>query len=168
MTKKSWQKIVMAVISIIVVIAISLGTTLLVHDKIVPVVKVDNGLSAYEIAVQYGYEGTIEEWLKSLSGKSAYEIAVENGYSGTEKDWSEALEATSQNVASLKNAKFNSKGELILVLSDNTTLNVGVAVGKDGKDGEKGEPGTVGETGADGVGISTAKINDEGQLVIGL
>ena len=45
---------------------------------------VENGLSAYELAVQYGYEGTVQEWLDSLVGKSAYDIAVENGYSGTE------------------------------------------------------------------------------------
>lgn len=33
--------------------------------------KVENGLSAYELAVKYGYEGTVQEWLDSLSGKSA-------------------------------------------------------------------------------------------------
>lgn len=48
--------------------------------------KVENGLSAYELAVKYGYEGTVQEWLDSLSGKSAYDIAVDNGYSGTEKN----------------------------------------------------------------------------------
>ena len=49
--------------------------------------KVENGLSAYELAEKYGYEGSIQDWLDSLNGKSAYEIAVENGYSGTEKEW---------------------------------------------------------------------------------
>ena len=43
---------------------------------------VENGLSAYEIAVQYGYGGSIEEWLESLHGKSAYDIAVDNGFAG--------------------------------------------------------------------------------------
>lgn len=28
-----------------------------------------NGKSAYELAVQQGFEGTLEEWLKSLKGK---------------------------------------------------------------------------------------------------
>lgn len=49
-----------------------------------------DGKSAYEIAVEHGYEGTEEEWLQSLNGKdgkSAYEIAVEKGYEGTEEEW---------------------------------------------------------------------------------
>lgn len=32
--------------------------------------KVENGKSAYELAVDSGYTGTQEEWLKSLQGKS--------------------------------------------------------------------------------------------------
>lgn len=50
----------------------------------------EDGKSAYEIAVEHGYEGTEEEWLQSLNGKdgkSAYEIAVEQGYEGTEEEW---------------------------------------------------------------------------------
>ena len=42
------------------------------------------GRSAYELAVENGYRGTLEEWLASLSGNnglSAYELAVEHGYS---------------------------------------------------------------------------------------
>lgn len=49
------------------------------------------GLSAYEIAVKDGFEGTEEEWLASLDGKSAYELAVENGFEGTEEEWLESL-----------------------------------------------------------------------------
>ena len=51
-----------------------------------------DGLSAYELAVQNGYEGSIQEWLESLNGKSAYEIAVENGYSGTENNIMEKVQ----------------------------------------------------------------------------
>ena len=55
------------------------------------------GKSAYEIAVDEGYEGTKEQWLASLvgeagakgndgkdgvDGKSAYELAVLAGYEG--------------------------------------------------------------------------------------
>ena len=49
------------------------------------------GKSAYELAVEKGYRGTLDEWLASLNGsngddgKSAYELAVENGYRGTEE-----------------------------------------------------------------------------------
>ena len=50
----------------------------------------EDGKSAYEIAVEHGYEGTEEDWLQSLNGKggkSAYEIAIEQGYEGTEEEW---------------------------------------------------------------------------------
>lgn len=57
-----------------------------------------DGMSAYEIAVEHGYEGTEEEWVWSLKGDpgrdglSAYEIAVLNhGYLGTEEEWLEYL-----------------------------------------------------------------------------
>lgn len=122
--------------------------------------KIENGLSAYELAVEYGYDGTIQEWIESLNGKSAYQIAVENGYSGNESEWLDSLNATANSVASIKNAEFNSKGELILTLSDNTVLNVGAAVGANGKDGADGK------NGANGISITTAKINNDGQLVI--
>ena len=81
----------------------------------VTTVKGDNGKSAYEIAVQNGYEGSALEWLKSLigedgksftfdmftpeqlasfkglDGKSAYEIAVQNGYEGSALEWLKSL-----------------------------------------------------------------------------
>ena len=68
-----------------------------------------DGLSAYELAVENGFTGTLAEWLASLKGKdgengvdgkdgvngsdgkSAYIIAVEHGFSGTETEWMESL-----------------------------------------------------------------------------
>lgn len=50
-------------------------------------------LSAYAIAVEHGYKGTVEQWLKSLigpqgdGGKDAYTIAVEQGFTGTVEQW---------------------------------------------------------------------------------
>ena len=176
------KKIIAIVAAVILVIGISAGTTLLVGKKDVPVAtKVEDGLSAYELAVQFGYEGTVQEWLESLEGKSAYQIAVDSGYKGTESEWLASLKATSDNTANIKNAQFNSKGELILTLSDNTSINLGVAVGtngkdgaagkngadgKDGKDGQNGIPGKDGADGKDGVSISEASINSEGQLIL--
>ncbi len=55
------------------------------------------GKSAYELAVEKGYSGSLNEWLASLNGtsgnngKSAYELAVENGYRGTQTEWLESL-----------------------------------------------------------------------------
>ncbi len=69
----------------------------------------ENGLSAYELAIQNGFTGTLTEWLESLKGAdgingingkngidgkdglSAYEIAVKNGFVGTEYEWLESL-----------------------------------------------------------------------------
>ena len=58
------------------------------------------GKSAYELAVEKGYRGTLDEWLASLNGsngddgKSAYELAVENGYPGTEEEWLASLKGS--------------------------------------------------------------------------
>ncbi len=51
------------------------------------------GKSAYELAVENGFDGTLEEWLESLyvEGKSAYELAVENGFEGTLEAWLDSL-----------------------------------------------------------------------------
>ena len=80
----------------------------------------ENGLSAYELAVQEGFTGTLAEWLISLKGtdgkdgangidgvdgkngadgKSAYIIAVEHGFTGTETEWLESLKGADGNTA---------------------------------------------------------------------
>lgn len=62
--------------------------------------KGDTGKSAYELAVENGYTGTLTEWLASLNGtngvdgKSAYEQAVDNGYTSTEAEWLASLQGT--------------------------------------------------------------------------
>ena len=56
-----------------------------------------NGQSAYELAVEKGYTGTLDEWLEALKGSnglSAYELAVEKGYQGTQEEWLESLQGT--------------------------------------------------------------------------
>ena len=58
------------------------------------------GKSAYELAVEKGYSGSLDEWLASLNGtngdngKSAYELAVEKGYQGTIEEWLESLKGS--------------------------------------------------------------------------
>ena len=91
-----------------------------------------DGKSAYQIAVEKGFEGDETAWLASLKGekgadgligkngadgKSAYQIAVEKGFEGDETAW----------LASLKGAD-----------------------GVIGKDGAQGEQGPVGEQGPKG------------------
>ena len=69
----------------------------------------ENGLSAYELAVQKGFTGSLADLLESLKGAdgkdgidgkdgadgenglSAYEIALKNGFVGTESEWLDSL-----------------------------------------------------------------------------
>ena len=80
----------------------------------------ENGLSAYELAVQNGFAGTLTEWLKSLKGAdgingtnglSAYEIAVKNGFVGTESEWLDSLKG--ENGTELDPSKYVTQTALI-------------------------------------------------------
>ena len=95
----------------------------------------ENGLSAYEIAVEHGFTGTEEEWLESLRGEagiqgiqgldglSAYQIWIMAGHEGTEADFFEFLRGHDG--------------------TDGTN-------GQDGQDGQDGEPGPQGPIGPEG------------------
>ena len=157
--RKAAIKVIVAVLLIAIMIGISFAVANFVHNrKSVQASSVKNGLSAYELAVQQGYAGSLDDWLVSLQGKSAYQIAVDNGYSGSEKDWSKTLTVMSKKDKSdISSAAFSEKGDLVIALSDGTKINVGKAVGASGKDGKDGK---------DGIGIKSAKINDKGELVI--
>jgi hypothetical protein len=78
--------------------------------------EVPPGKTAYEVAVDNGFSGTVSEWLASLQGadgapgadgqpgqdgapgsdgapgESAYQLAVDNGFSGTEAEWLASLQ----------------------------------------------------------------------------
>ncbi len=160
--KRTFLKVACVVLSIILMIVIATAAALIVHQrKGCSPVQVENGLSAYELAVQSGYTGTVQQWLDSLKGKSAYEIAAENGYQGTEAEWSQALTQLTQSAAQrIESASFNDEGELIITLSDNTVINAGKAISTNGKDGADGEDGI------DGISITNADVNDAGELVL--
>ena len=91
------KKVLATIVAVILVVGISAGTSILVDKKSVPAsTTIENGLSAYDLAVQNGYKGDLEQWLMSLvgetgtagsNGKSAYELACENGYKGTMTEW---------------------------------------------------------------------------------
>ena len=178
---KKLKKLITVVLTVILVILLSAGTSILVNKKgsVQSSVTVKNGLSAYELAVKNGYNGTVKDWLNSLNGKSAYQLAVSAGYSGTENEWAQSLNTlVSSGVQSIKTACFNSAGQLVITLSDGTELNLGNAVGKngtdgkdgiDGKDGVNGKDGSDGKNGTngtDGVSISGAAVNENGELVL--
>lgn len=183
-TNKQKKKVITKAICVIIAILLMIGIAFIVanivhkNSALPASANVKNGLSAYELAAEQGYDGSLEDWLKSLNGKSAYEIAVENGYTGTEDEWNKAIANVSQNNVTIKNAEFSKDGDLIITLSDGTTINVGKVAGSDGKDGANGKNGTDGKNGvngkdgingangADGRSISSASVNADGQLIL--
>ncbi len=131
---------------------------------------VTNGKSAYELAVENGYQGTVEEWLASLvgetgangeDGKSAYELAVENGYEGTLDDWLESLVGATGAPGATGEAGADGKSAYELAVENGfegsleewLTSLVGSA-GADGADGSDGADGVgidrIEKTGSDG------------------
>ena len=151
---KFFIKLLCFVVTIVLLIGIDFIVANIVHKTgdLPASVEIKNGLSAYELAVEQGYNGNLEAWLKSLDGKSAYEIAVENGYTGTEAEWNKAVaNVSNQNSITITNAECSSNGELMITLSDGTVINVGKVAGSDGKDGANGKNGTDGKNGVDGV-----------------
>ena len=121
--------------------------------------KGTDGKSAYQIAVEQGYQGSESDWLSSLKGdkgekgntgakgnpgqdgadgKSAYAIAVEHGYENSEDEW----------LLSLKGEKGDTgeRGEK----GDTGLQGERGEKGETGQQGEKGEKGDAGVAGKDG------------------
>lgn len=112
------------------------------------------GKSAYELAVENGYQGTEDEWLSSLignqgdqgnDGKSAYELAVENGYRGTEQEWFVTLIGPSGATGSDGKSAY----ELAVENGFEGSLEDWL-VSLVGEKGDKGDTGATGATGAVG------------------
>lgn len=76
----------------------------------------ENGKSAYELAVENGFIGTVDEWIASLQGytpvkdvdyfdgESAYDLAVSEGFVGSLADWLESLNGAPGTSASITSA----------------------------------------------------------------
>ena len=127
--------------------------------------KGTDGKSAYQIAVEQGYQGSESDWLSSLKGdkgekgntgakgnpgqdgaegKSAYAIAVEHGYEDSEEKW----------LLSLKGEKGDTgergeKGDTGLQGERGEKGETGQQ-GEQGPKGEKGDPGNRGLQGVPG------------------
>ena len=83
-----------------------------------------NGKSAYEIAVDNGFEGSEAEWLESLKGERGTDgINGIDGQNGTDG-------------IGITSTEINASGELVLTYSDGSTANVGVVVGAKGDKGD--------------------------------
>ena len=128
--------------------------------------KGTDGKSAYQIAVEQGYQGSESDWLSSLKGdkgntgakgnpgqdgaegKSAYAIAVEHGYEDSEDKW----------LLSLKGEKGDTgeRGE------KGDTGDRGLQ----GVPGEKGEKGDAGVAGKDGFSPIANVVKDGSVITI--
>ena len=103
------------------------------------------GRSAYELAVENGYRGTLEEWLASLNGnngRSAYELAVENGYRGTEEEWLASLKGTAGDKGDDGNTpklKIENGYWYVSYGDDDNWVQLGQATGEDGRPGQDGD-----------------------------
>ena len=142
-------------------------------------------LSAYELAVENGFTGTVTEWLHSLKGTdgvngkdgtngrdgtngeqgadgkdglSAYELAVENGFTGTLAEWLAFLKGKDgENGVDGKNGVNGSDGKSAYIIAVEHGF-VGTETewleslrGADGKDGLPGKDGKNGVDGKDGI-----------------
>lgn len=56
--------------------------------------KPKDGKSAYELWIDAGNEGSIDDFLDSLVGDSTYEIWIKEGYQGSEQDFLDWLRTT--------------------------------------------------------------------------
>lgn len=52
--------------------------------------------NAYQLALEEGFEGTLDDWFESMRGKNNYELAVENGFEGTVEEYLESLKGDSK------------------------------------------------------------------------
>ena len=128
-----------------------------------------DGKSAYELAVENGYKGTLEEWLVSLigeagtnglngsdgiNGQSAYELAVDKGYQGTESQWLASLigsKGDKGDKGDTGNSGANGKSAYELAVENGFegTLSqwLDSLVGDKGNKGDKGDKGNKGDKG---------------------
>lgn len=112
-----------------------------------------DGKSAYELAVQNGYSGTVDEWLASLAGddgQSAYALAVEKGYVGTEEEWLISLIGEAGKDARGEKGDTGANGKSAYELAVESGFEGDMALWLASLMGPKGETGPQGEAGAAG------------------
>ncbi len=110
-----------------------------------------------------GNEGNKQNSGEKYTIEMAYEQAKNLGYIGTLEEFTESIQC--ENGVGINFLKLNNNGELVVVLIDNSQINLGNIKGNDGVDGNPGEDG---KDGKDGVGVESIVINAENHLIITL
>lgn len=106
--------------------------------------------------------GNIESGAEGKDGKSAYQIALDNGFEGTEEEWLESLKGEqgiqgetgstgADGFSPIAKVEKTDKGATITITDKNGTTNTTVLNGNDGKDGVDGKDGLDGTNGKDGL-----------------
>lgn len=111
---------------------------------------VNDGLNAYELAVQEGFVGTLSDWLLSINGDdglSAYDVWLGLGNTGTEQQFIDSLKGM-DGVNGTNGTDGSSAYQVWLNLGNTGTE-------QDFIDSLKGDAGATGATGATGVGVPT-------------
>lgn len=111
--------------------------------------EAQNGKSAYEIAVENGFEGTEQEWLESLKGEQGEK--GDKGDTGEKGDKGDKGDTGAQGPAG-EDGQDGAAGE----------------DGKDGADGAPGTPGKDGEDGQDGQDGADGEDGQDGQDGVGI
>ena len=102
----------------------------------------ENGKSAYELAKDTGYTDTLEKWLESLKGSNGRGIESIN--------WKSSTGGLS---AGIEGAK-----DTYEILYDDKTTSTFII--------QNGSKGTTGNTGENGISITSASLNDKGELIL--
>ena len=98
--------------------------------------------TVYDMALDLGFEGSLQDLIDAFKGDSAYQIAVSHGYEGTEMQWLASLVGAAGNTPTI---------EIIDGFWYVDSVNTGVsALGEKGEKGEKGDQGEKGAKGEDG------------------
>ena len=193
MLKVQWKAILLISVILVLVMSVSCtgpqGEPGVAGSQGEQGVSGTDGKSAYDIALENGFEGTVEEWLSSLlgangaDGKSAYEIAVENGYTGTETEWLLSLVGTvgqagpqglqgdkgdqgEQGIQGEKGDK-GDQGEQGIQGEKGDKGDQGEQ-GIQGEKGDKGDKGDAGIAGTDGVGVTNVYVDENLHLWVEL
>ena len=97
----------------------------------------EDGLSAYDIAVRYGYKGTEAEWIESLKGADGQSGTNgtngkdgQNGAAGEKGDKGDSGEKGDKgdkgdDGVGIADVKFDAEGNLIVTLTNGNTINAG-------------------------------------------
>ncbi|MBP5184212.1 MAG: collagen-like protein, partial [Lachnospiraceae bacterium] len=145
----------------------------------------NDGKSAYEIAIENGYTGTLEEWLKSIAGtdgKDGKDGATgargEKGETGANGDKGDTGDKGDKGEAGAKGDKGEAgakgdKGETGAkgdkgetgAKGDKGETGAQGEKGETGAKGDKGDKGDKGEDGRDGVSVSEVKF-ENGKFVV--